>query len=309
MNRQRGIALVFVLWTLVLLAIIAGNFAVGERTGATMAFNASENARAAALADAGVNRAVLAMLDPQTDQRWRADGTVYDMPVDGAAVRIAIFDELGKVDLNRAAQATIRQVFESAGLEADDADALADAVIDFRDPDNLTSLNGAEDPAYGAAGMPYGAKDAPFEAVDELARVFGMTAEIYDRVAPLFTVYSGQRGINPMTAAATLLHALPGVDATTVDTFLDSRSDTSVSLRPQMLPSSPAMPFIRGSAFSRVATIRAEARTEGGAVFVREAIIRVTGGAARPYAVLDWRRGKRSAEPEGDGDAMASEAQ
>ena len=60
------------------------------------------------------------------------------------------------------------------------AAALVDAIVDFRDEDDLHCLQGAEDRDYADAGLPRGAKDAAFEAVEELQQVLGMTREIYD---------------------------------------------------------------------------------------------------------------------------------
>ena len=64
--RQRGIALLIVLWGLVLLAVIAVSFASGTRTETMLARNLVDNAKARALADAGVHRAIFELLAPQT---------------------------------------------------------------------------------------------------------------------------------------------------------------------------------------------------------------------------------------------------
>ena len=63
---RRGIALVAVLWVLVLLSVIAAGFLYETRTQTKLARNLVENAKARALADAGVHRAVLALLEPRT---------------------------------------------------------------------------------------------------------------------------------------------------------------------------------------------------------------------------------------------------
>ena len=78
---------------------------------------------------------------------------------------MSIQDEDGKIDLNAAPDELLRGLFVSAGLDEDAGAALVDAIVDFRDEDDLTRLNGAEDRDYADAGLPYGAKDAPFEAV------------------------------------------------------------------------------------------------------------------------------------------------
>ncbi len=69
---------------------------------------------------------------------------------------------------------------------------LVDAILDWRDPDDLHLVNGAEDEQYAAAGLPYGAKDGPFDSVEELGQVMGFDRELYQALAPALTVTSGQ---------------------------------------------------------------------------------------------------------------------
>ena len=61
-QRAGGIALVVVLWTLLLLSLIAAGFLALTRTEVHLARNALDNARAEALADAGVYRGIQALL-------------------------------------------------------------------------------------------------------------------------------------------------------------------------------------------------------------------------------------------------------
>ncbi len=55
---QRGLALVTVLWVLMLLSLVAASFMATTRTEINLTRNLIENAKAEALADAGVYRAV-----------------------------------------------------------------------------------------------------------------------------------------------------------------------------------------------------------------------------------------------------------
>src|SRR5207244_5133939 len=118
-------------------------------------------------------------------------------------------DEGGKIDLNRSAGSVLQGLFTSVGVAPASAERLADAIADFRDADNLRRPNGAEDADYAAANLPYDAKDAPFATTEELLQVLGMTRALYDRVAPLITVYSPRRDVNLATAPPEVLRALP----------------------------------------------------------------------------------------------------
>lgn len=294
--RDAGVALVVVLWGLVLLAIIAAGVASGSRTAVTLARNGTDNAAARAIADAGIYRAVLGMIDRRPQMRWRADGTEYPLTLGDGEARITIQDEMGKIDLNAAPDALVRAILTGIGLEDETADALVDAIADFRDKDDLTRLNGAEDSDYRAAGRDHGPKNARFETVDELRRVLGVTPEIYRLLAPLVTVYSGRQGINPVTAPHALLLALPGGDPGQIDELVAGRTPAAGGTGPailQAIQKIAGISFSSTTSYATVATVRAEARLSSGAVYIREAIIRITGRPASPYLILAWRQGAR----------------
>ncbi len=340
---QRGLALVTVLWVLMLLSLIAASFMRTTRTEINMTRNLIENAKAEALADAGVYRAVLGLFEPRTEglidarmenllklgtespavarrrieedlrreleagnlapeaaeaftEGWRSDGTVYAWAFGGAEVRIAVQDEGGKIDLNAGSDELLRGLFlsaewtdadgEAVGLDDTEADALTDAVRDFADPDDLRRLNGAEDRDYEDAGLPWGPKDAPVRAVEELQQVLGMTPLLYEQVAPALTVYTGSKGIDPKSAPREVLLALPGSEAAGVDAHLAARAEA---------PEGAAPVFVGAEGFTarsrqRVYTVRAEAYLESGAVFVREAVVRL-GGGERGFRFLFWSQG------------------
>src|SRR5688572_25743651 len=77
LRGQRGLALLAVLWLVTLLSVVAASFSATSRTETQLARNAVEKAKAEALADAGIYRALLGLLEPDPDRRWRTDGTVY----------------------------------------------------------------------------------------------------------------------------------------------------------------------------------------------------------------------------------------
>ena len=57
-------------------------------------------------------------------------------------------------------------------------------MADWRDPDDTTRPNGAEEADYRLAGLKQKPANAPFETVTELARVFGMTPTPFTRASP-----------------------------------------------------------------------------------------------------------------------------
>lgn len=210
--RMRGAALPLVLWLVMLMAALIGSFAMTARIEAMQGHAFSRSAAAQETARAGVEYAMLRMSDPDPGTRWIPDGRSYRWRFDGSELEIRIVDESGKVDLNQADAGVLSGLLQGVGIETDQAQRLAAAVIDWRDADDLTqAVGGAEDRDYAASGLPYGAKDAPFESVAELRQVLGVSPEIYARIAPYLTIHAGMQRPNPQFAPAAVLTAL-GLD-------------------------------------------------------------------------------------------------
>lgn len=290
MLRQRGVALVLVLWVITLLAVIAGNFAFSMRGEALIARNLLVNAQAKTRADAGVQLAWFELLKPVTDaQRWQANGMGHEFMLDGTVVKVSIFDESGKIDLNTAPAELLKGLFKSVGLSEEVSANLLDTVLDWRSPGNLKRLNGAKEEQYRAAGKSYSPPNAPFETVDELQRVLGMSLELFNKLAPALTIHSRQSGINSVFAPREVLLAIPGINPAVVEQFLLQRQDALATGRP-VLPLAGAGSFSSSSGFSAY-SVRSEARMADGVGFVRQTVVRLTQNLKQPVAVLSWSEG------------------
>lgn len=279
---QRGLALVAVLWTVMLLGLMAAVFMRETRTEVNLTRNLIEEAKAEAMADAGINRAMLGLLANDDATFWRADGTPYIFPFADGFVSVTLQDESGKIDLNRSGGLMLQTLFESAGVAPPKAQQLVDAIADYRDADHLRHPHGAEDADYAAAGLAYGAKDAPFAMTEELLQVPGMTRELFDRVTPYITVYSPRRDINIATAPLEVLRLLPYLSSEQIDALLKQRADPTRAVRRWRVTA---------------ATVVADATTVNGGRFIREAILRRSDDAALqrsddalPFEVVQWRR-------------------
>jgi general secretion pathway protein K len=289
-DRQRGIALILVLWLTILLTVIGGSFAYGMRNEALAARNSLSLAQARALADGAIYRTVFELMRPRTlADVWSADGTVHVWDENGSRVAVNALDESGKIDLNTAPDGLIKGLLQTAAeVDADTAARLIDVIEDWKDADDLRRPNGAEAPEYQAAGLSYKPANAPFEAVAELQRVLGMTPAIYGRIADSLTVHSRMAGINPAFASRTVLLAVPGATPEIVDTYIAQRRDA-------LAAKLPAPPFpIAGivGATLNLWRIRAEVTTVDGVTFAREAVVR-QGDRRRLLSFLEWQEGDR----------------
>jgi DNA uptake protein ComE-like DNA-binding protein len=80
-------------------------------------------------------------------------------------------------------------------------DALAAAVVDWRDTDSNPGENGAEDDIYARLNPPYRCKNAPFESIEELRLVYGFTPTVlYDEDANLNAVLDANENDENVTA-------------------------------------------------------------------------------------------------------------
>src|SRR5690606_26107024 len=188
-RRTRGIAFVVVLWLLALLAILLGAFALLARTEHIQSRALFDSTQALYAAEAGVNLTVFQLMVPDPEQRWIPDGRAYPFTFDGAEVEVRITDESGKIDINAADAQTLDQLFQSLDVDPLVSQQLADAVLDWRDPDDLTQANGAEAPDYEAAGLSYGPGNQPFNTIGELQQVLGMTPDLFLAAEPALTIY------------------------------------------------------------------------------------------------------------------------
>lgn len=289
---QGGVALILVLWVITLLAVIAGNFAFSMRSEALISHNQLRTAQARGLADAGVQRAWFELMKPPTElQRWQGDGFLHELVLGDAVVRVSILDESGKIDLNTASDALLKGLFKSIGLSDEAGGALLDAILDWRDQDNLRRIHGAEEDDYRSAGKPYVPSNAPFETINELQQVQGMSHELYRKLAPALTVYSRQAGVNAAVAPREVLLAIPGVNAGQVEQFLQQRRD-AVAAGQKAPPFAGAGAFLAMSAGTAAFSVRSEARMADGVTFIRETVVRMGQDASRPVVVLAWNEGE-----------------
>ncbi|KRE94889.1 general secretion pathway protein GspK [Frateuria sp. Soil773] len=275
-SRQRGIALLVVLWACTLLAILLGGYAMLARTEGMQARYQFAQTQAHYAAEAGVMRAIYGLQDPVARQRWVADGRIYPFHYAGATISVSAIDEGGKVDLNSASPQVLQGLFKAAGLHDDAARQLAAAVAEWR---SYLPTGDAPGPAVSPAGaMP--PRHAPFASIEEVQQVAGMTPALYRMIAPQLTIWSGRDSPDPASAPPLALAAIPGMTPERASEIaaarLNGRTDSGLARSVGVTHS-----------------IRSEATLADGTRAVLRATIRLQGirSGAQPYAVLRWQEG------------------
>jgi general secretion pathway protein K len=304
-GAQRGIALILVLWIVTLLTVIAGSFSFSMRTEALAARNQVSLAQARTLADGAVYRAIYEASRPLRPinanappgaTQWRIDRGAYMQAWQfaDAVLSVSLTDESGKIDLNTAPDALLKNFLKVVG-ELDDqrAEQLLEEILDWRDADDLRRPNGAEEADYRAAGRSYKPVNAPFDTVGDLQRVLDMTPALYAKLAPSLTVYSRASGINAAAADRPVLLSVPGATPEAVDAYIAQRRD-AISQNLPLPQFAPAAAY--GAIASGAMRIRAQARLADGTRYVRDAVYRPSGSAARAVFLL-WEEGAYEPAP------------
>ena len=245
-RRERGFALIVVLWALLMLGLIAVSFTRDLHSQLGGVRLQRERAIADAALDGAVAAAVYALAEPGGPHRPRLDGTPWPVTVGDTAVTVSVRGEAGYIDLNAAADALLQGMFEANRVSPDAAARLVGAIADWRDADDLPRADGAEAPNYRGLGPPSRPRNQPFETVDELRLVAGMTPALYRRVAPLLTVHSKLADIDQRVASAAVLAGRPGLATRPL-----RRSSSSAGRAPPTRRSAPRRRTCRRSMAAR----------------------------------------------------------
>jgi len=275
-------AIVSVLWSLALLSAVTVSLLSTGNVSYQLTHNAVQVAQDDTLNEAALNRTILALLDPRPPQRLRLDGVAQDLMLYDLRIRVAVQDELGRIDLNHADAPLFIALFQSVGVDTAAAGGLADKILDWRDRTPLKRLNGAKEREYRDAGFAYGPRNGPFQSVDELRLVMGMTPELFRRAAPALTVYSGRPRFDPQVAPREALLALRAMNDANVDALMANRMQRDPT---EAAGIGDPITALKGRAY----TIRSEIQIHDRAI-TRETVVRLTGNPEQPYWVLNWRQ-------------------
>lgn len=294
-RSSRGFVLLVVLATLGLLSASVVSFTQITRSHVKVIAALSESARAEALADAGVNIAILELVSAREKEpparRFMPDGSPFACRIgDAGRLLISVRDEAGKVDLNIGSEPLLRALILGLG----GGEPMVDAILDYRDADNDRRASGAEAPEYRAAGRPAGPRNGAFLAIEELSGVLGVTQADAERLAPFLTIHSGLMGLDTSVAPKTLLDVIAqGIQRGGASTFSDDPADLPNTETEKALVAPLPRPFLSAST-QRAFAVRSEAASATGAVFVRETLVEFLAPSTSTYVLRRWRRGAAS---------------
>jgi general secretion pathway protein K len=216
-DRQRGIALLLVLWAFMILGVLALDFSRYMRDDAMAAVNFADETQGYYVALAGMQKALWqakvareqnpatgmrqgSVTDPRSKNRGddgeegdedalQADGQWHADTFHGAKYEVRVTDEGGRIPINRANEGMLTRVItnlvrggnatKGVNKRAEDEIAgIVDSILDWRDTDSLERTHGAESKWY-RSNRGYPAKNGFFDFPQELLQVRGVTADLF----------------------------------------------------------------------------------------------------------------------------------
>lgn len=291
-HRQRGLALVIVIWILTLLTLMAGSFAMSMRRESGVSYAISSSAKAQAISESGLSLAQFNLIQEDPELRWRADGSIYEVMGPECRLRIRVFSEAGKVDINTSSEQQLEAVLGSAVRDDWQRLELLNALLDWRDADDDTRTHGAEKRQYKRAGLNYGPSNAAFQSLEELQQVLGMNEAIFTAIQRFITVYSGQSEIDQQQAAPELLSILAA------DLKQRNIHDESLKKNVQAIEDSNNQldnteQADTGIGENQTYTVQVEAQVQRETAYALEVVMRYQGQtqeSLEPFAILDWKQ-------------------
>jgi general secretion pathway protein K len=237
MKNRNGVALLTALWLVVAIAAVVLEFSLEAKERRQLGIATAERGQARAAA-AGALAVVQAKLDYalrtssqnrgsvlRSSDPWLDVDSLYSgaYAIDSIDVQVRARDLGTQVNINRLTEAELRTFFGFVLNNAETADKLAQAIVDWRDADDIPRARGAEKDDYVKAGLMTLPQNGEFREVEDLLQVMGMTPEIYELVGPYLTV-RGDGLVNLNTAPAPVLRVLPGMTDVILGQILALRS-------------------------------------------------------------------------------------
>lgn len=219
-NASAGLALVAVLWIVAALSVLITGLVANSRADLRGVYNLRAVVEHTAVGDGAITLAAAAMLAESGPEPVR----LFEFRIEDRPVNVEVLPAAAFIDLNLASQELLRDtLWHGAGLAEQDAQVLAERIVDWRDVDEDALPNGAENAAYEAAGSPFRPRNGPFESVDDLIQVLGVSLELHDKLRGLLTIHSDSAGVDPRYAPPAVLTVLAAGNADAVDRVVSAR--------------------------------------------------------------------------------------
>ncbi len=244
LGRRQGFVLIFTLWVLGFLTVLAVGLAAGIRQKILLLEKLDQRSRTSHLLEAAVKYAGVYISNQLSTCGQSCNTTVkmklYNNPNDfsqfelggdnvsisytlpGQEETFGVVDEERKINLNTTSAAILARLIEMVlSLKSDAAQTMASDILDWRQYGQSQAVGFFSDEYYANLEYPYVKKNMDYETLDELLLVKGITKDIYEKLINYVTVYGDGR-VNINTASPEVLYAL-GLEDSLIDKILQVR--------------------------------------------------------------------------------------
>jgi general secretion pathway protein K len=229
-DRRAGFALLAVLWVIVGLAALGVATSLAARNAIIAAGNRVDITRATWRAADCLERARAAIADvlhapPERDARGLSGWSGLDVSVQSASIVASAHCDVrlqavgSRIDVNSADAEVLGAVLHRLGIPDATRDSMVDALLDWRDADDVPRPHGAERQWCAANGR-FAPRNGPFADVREIARVRGF--EHLEGLDSMFSVEPGR--VSLAHAPLTVLAALPGMSEEGLSRIAEQRA-------------------------------------------------------------------------------------
>lgn len=184
--HESGIALIVAVWAVILIGGLVTGMVVMGGGDAAITGNRIETARAQALAEAGVVRAMSALADPQSREKLPLGQPFTVQLEDATNITVEVRDSCGSIDLNWAPEPLLRAYAMLAGLKSDAAGRFSKMIAARRE----AAITAGKDELHSG----------PWQSLDQLADLPGIGPAALLALRPGLTLNCREAGADPWLA-------------------------------------------------------------------------------------------------------------
>jgi len=289
-RKEDGMVLVIVLWLITCIALLVASFNATVNSGTLAIGNEIMAIRAIPLLDAGVELAAHHLNAKDKENKWIADGREYREQIAGKWISLRIYDENGKIDLNKAKPELMTSLIKHYAKTSLEAQDITMAIMKLRKA--RTGTEAAKDVQVSnktKAAPPRKSLLQAFVHVSQLLQVPGVTYALYRKLLPFITVYNPRGIVNMKTAARDVMLALPGMTPIEVDNRLAMRDEPAAYDGFNSTPAESSKSTGSGRAGPAYTVIVRKDGARGGEAVETAATILTGAMQIAPFHILAWQ--------------------
>lgn len=164
-TRERGMALILVLWLLAVLSLVVTGAVATHRTESRQSHAELQRSKALMAAEGGLSLAIQELL--RAPERFIANGQIHPATLDGVALALSVRSEHGKLDLNFGNLDYFPSFFRAMGASLTEANTLVSQMHARRD------------------------QGKTLQHLEDLLVVTSMDSTLYQRISPYVTLWGG----------------------------------------------------------------------------------------------------------------------